>query len=112
MSTFKNNQLKMNAFGDIKNIMKLRKEAKSIQKKLKSIHVEAEEGDIVVTISAEQEIVKVEIKNNELDSKLKATLEEQLMKAFNKGIKKSQEIAAENMKGLLGQLGGGLGDTN
>lgn len=102
----------MNAFGDIKNIMKLRKEAKSIQKKLKSIHVEAEEGDIVVTISAEQEIVKVEINNQEIDNKLKSSLEEQLVKAFNKGIKKSQEIAAENMKGLLGQLGGGLGEEN
>jgi len=101
----------MNAFGDIKNVMKLRKEAKAIQKKLKTIHVEAEEGDIVITISAEQEVVKVEIKNDSIDSKLKQSLESQLTKAFNKGVKKSQEIAAENMKGLLGQLGGGLGEA-
>lgn len=100
----------MNAFGDIKNVMKLRKEAKAIQKKLKTIHVEAEEGMIILTISAEQEVIKVEINNDELDSTIKKTLEDQLVKAFNKGIKKSQEIAAENMKGLLGQLGGGLGE--
>ncbi len=100
----------MSAFGDMKNVMKLRKEAKAIQKKLKTIHVEAEEGDIVVTISAEQEVVKVDINNDSLDSKLKSTMEENMKKAFNKGIKKSQEIAAENMKGLLGQLGGGLGE--
>ncbi len=100
----------MSAFGDMKNVMKLRKEAKAIQKKLKTIHVEAGEGDIVVTISAEQEVVKVDINNDSLDSKLKSTMEENMKKAFNKGIKKSQEIAAENMKGLLGQLGGGLGE--
>lgn len=98
----------MNAFGDIKKVMELRKQAKEIQKKLKKIHVEAEEGDVVITISAEQEVMAVEIKNESLDPKSKKNLETSLTKAFNKGIKKSQEIAAENMKGLLGELGGGL----
>ena len=100
------NLQKMSAFGDIKNMMKLKKEATAIQKKLKNIHVEAEEGNIKVTISAEQVVVKVEINDDTLDAKLKQALEENLAKSFNKGIKKSQEIAAENMKGLLGQLGG------
>lgn len=102
----------MNAFGDIKNVMKLRKQAKEIQKKLKNIHVEADDGDVTVTISAEQEVVKVEIKNDQLEEKYKKQLEEMLVKAFNKGIKKSQEIAAENMKGLLGELGGGFGGSD
>ena len=96
----------MSAFGDIKNMMKLKKEATAIQKKLKNIHVEAEEGEVKITISAEQVVVKVEINNNEIDPKIKQKLEDALLKGFNKGIKKSQEIAAENMKGLLGQLGG------
>lgn len=96
----------MSAFGDIKNMMKLKKEATAIQKKLKNIHVEAEEGEVKITISAEQVVVKVDINEPSLDPKLKQKLEESLLKGFNKGIKKSQEIAAENMKGLLGQLGG------
>lgn len=98
----------MNAFGDIKKVMELRKQAKEIQKKLKKIHVEAEEGNIVITISAEQEVISVEIKDENMDPKVKSALEANLTKGFNKGIKKSQEIAAENMKGLLGELGGGL----
>jgi DNA-binding protein YbaB len=101
----------MGKFQDMKNILKLRKEAKEIQKKLKNIHIEADEDTITVTINAEQNVVKVEIKD-EIDAALKRKLEENLVKAFNKGIKKSQAVAAENMKGLLGQLGGGLGDLS
>ena len=35
-------------------------------------------------------------------------LEKDLVTAFNKGIKKSQEIAATNMKDILSQMGGGF----
>jgi len=98
----------MNTFKDVKNLMKLRKEAKAIQKKLSNIHIESESGPVVVTINGEQKVVKVEIQIEGLDPKIKRTLEDALVIAFNKGVKKSQEIAAENMKDILGQLGGGM----
>lgn len=100
----------MGMFDDTKKLLKLRKEAKEIQKKLKNIHIEADEGDVTITINAEQVVMKVDIKNDTLDSSMKRTLEENLVTAFNKAIKKSQTIAAENMKGILGELGGGMGD--
>jgi len=97
----------MNAFGDVKKLMKLRKEAKVIQKKLKNIHIEAEEGNVKVTINGEQKVVNVEITLEEASETNIKKLENNLIIAFNKGVKKSQEVAAENMKDILGQLGGG-----
>jgi DNA-binding protein YbaB len=99
----------MSTFQDMKKLLQLRKEAKEIQKKLKNIHIEADEGNITVTINAEQNVIKVEIKDDQLEPSMKRKLEDNLVKAFNKGIKKSQSIAAENMKGILGNLGGDLG---
>lgn len=96
----------MSKFQDMKKILKLRKEAKEIQGKLKNIHIEADEGDVTVTINAEQEVQAVTIKNSPLEGTALRELEQSLVKAFNKGIKKSQSIAAENMKGLLSELGG------
>lgn len=99
----------MGMFDDTKKMLKLRKEAKEIQKKLKSIHIEADEGNITITISAEQNVVKVEINDDQMDQSVKKKLEDNLVSAFNKALKKSQAVAAENMKGILGELGGGLG---
>lgn len=96
-------------FDDTKKLLKLRKEAKEIQKKLKNIHIEADEGNITITISAEQNVVKVDINDDQMDQSIKKKLEENLVSAFNKALKKSQAVAAENMKGILGELGGGLG---
>jgi DNA-binding protein YbaB len=99
----------MGMFDDTKKLLKLRKEAKEIQKKLKNIHIEADEGNVTITISAEQEVVKVDIKDDTMAVDLKRKLESNLVVSFNKAIKKSQAVAAENMKGILGELGGGLG---
>lgn len=96
----------MSKFQDMKKILKLRKEAKEIQGKLKNIHIEADEGNVTVTINAEQQVMAVQIKESPLDATLTRELEQNLVKAFNKGIKKSQSIAAENMKGILSELGG------
>jgi len=98
----------MNAFKNVKDLMKLRKDAKAIQKKLSNIHIEAESGPVTVTINGEQKVVTVSLNIEGLDPKTKRSLEDALVIAFNKGVKKSQEIAAENMKDILGQLGGGM----
>lgn len=98
----------MNSFQDVKKMMKLRKEAKKVQKKLKNIHIEAEDGPITVTINGEQKVIDVKIDAPDMDEKAKKTFEEALVTCFNKGIKKSQEVAADNMKDILGELGGGM----
>lgn len=91
---------------DIKKLMELRKEAKNIQAKLKKIHIEASDDQNVVkiTMDAEQKVLNVEV----LQEVAKDQLQSSLVEAMNKAIKKSQEIAAENMKGILGDLSAGM----
>lgn len=97
----------MSKFDDVKKMMKLRKDAKNVQKKLKNIHIEADEDNITVTINAEQTVMAVEIRDESIPPEIRKKLEGNLVIAFNKGIKKSQSIAAENMKDILAELGGG-----
>ena len=86
--------------------MELRKEAKNIQAKLKKIHIEAndEKNIVKITMDAEQKVLSVEIQQEVAKDQMQAALVE----AMNKAIKKSQEIAAENMKGILGDLSAGM----
>lgn len=96
----------MGKMQDMQKMLKLRKQAKSVQKKLKNIHIEATDGDITITFNGEQKAVKVDLALSDLDPKLKKSMEKSIMEAINKGIKKSQEIAAANMKDIMDQFGG------
>ncbi|MBI4975729.1 YbaB/EbfC family nucleoid-associated protein [Candidatus Peregrinibacteria bacterium] len=89
-------------FDKAKNLYKLQKQARDIKHKLKNTHIEAEEGEVIVTINGEQEVVKIEIKSETISDKNK--LEKDLEKALNKAIKKSQQIGAELMKDVMGDF--------
>ena len=84
--------------------MKLQQEASKIQNELSNIHIEAESDGFVVTIDGQMKCIKVEIEDETL-LKDKARLEKASMEAINKGLKKSQEIAADKMKGVMGNMG-------
>lgn len=84
--------------------MKLQQEASKIQNELSNIHIEAESDGFVVTIDGQMKAVKVDIEDETL-LKDKARLEKAALEAINKGLKKSQEIAAEKMKGVMGTMG-------
>ncbi len=90
-------------FDQAKNLYQLQKQAKEIKKELQNIHIEAEVEGVVVIINGEQEVVSVTISEDAHQNPNK--LQENLVKAFNKAIKKSQQIAAEKMKGVMGGLG-------
>ena len=90
----------MNLFGQAKDLYKLQKQAKKIKKDLKNLHIEAEVNGIVVVISGEQEVVEVRIPEN-----FEGELQKDLVAAFNKAIKKSQEVAAERMRDMMGGMG-------
>ena len=92
-------------FQQAKDMYKLQKEAKTIKKELANIHIEAEEDGVIVTINAEMEVMDVKISDEALQNKV--SLEKSLVKAFNKGLKKGQEIAAEKMKGVKSMMGMG-----
>lgn len=89
-------------FDKAKDMYKLQKQARKIKGELKNTHIEAEHEGVTVTINGEQEVIKIEISDEAVGNKKK--LEESLVKATNKGIKKSQQIGAEMMKEVMGDL--------
>ena len=93
----------MGMFDQAKNLYQLQKQAKDIKKELVNIHIEAEVEGIIVIINGEQEVISVTIPESAYQNPKK--LDENLVKAFNKAIKKSQQIAAEKMKGVMGSMG-------
>jgi len=93
----------MGKMQQMKDLYKLQKQAKEIKKKLKNIHIEAEEEGVKITVNAEQEVISVEISDEAMQDKTK--LEMNLLKCLQKGLKKAQEVAAVNMKDIMGQMG-------
>lgn len=93
----------MGMFDQAKNLYQLQRQAKEIKKELKNTHIEAEVDGIIVIIDGEQEVVSVTIPEEANQNPRK--LEENLVKAFNKAIKKSQQIAADKMKPIMGGMG-------
>ncbi len=89
-------------FDKAKNLYKLQKEARRIKKELSNTHIEAEQDGVIVTINGEQEVKSVKISDEAMTDKNK--LQDSLEKAFNKGVKKSQQIGAEMMKDIMGDM--------
>lgn len=89
-------------FDKAKNLYKLQKQAREIKGQLKNTHIEAEQEGVTVVINGEQEVMSILISDEALINKKR--LEENILKCFNKAIKKSQQIGAELMKGVMGDL--------
>ncbi len=95
----------MGIFGQAKDLYKLQKEAKKVKSELKNLHIEAEVDGIVVTVSAEMEVIDVKLDEKWLAADKKDEVQKKLQEAINKGLKKAQEVAAEKMQALMGGLG-------
>lgn len=92
-------------FQKMKDMYKMQKQAKAIKSELKQIHVEAEENGVVVVVSAEQELISVDIPAEMLNADNKKKIEKSILLATQKAMKKAQQIAAEKMKSVMGDLG-------
>ena len=84
----------------------MQREAKRIKKELKNIHVEAEAnassgGLVKVVVSAEQEIVAIEIAAEVARGEIPGLLKD----ALNRAMKKAQVVSSERMQGLMGEMG-------
>ena len=91
--------------------MKMLNELRKAQKDLKNeiVEVEAGDGAVVVQITGELKVKKVTIDPERVDLEDIAELERWIENCF-RGYAKAQEIAADKMKPLMGQLGNlGLG---
>ena len=99
----------MNMFGKARDIYKLQKQAKQIKKELSNIHIEAETDGVVVTVNAEMEVISVKIPPEMLTTENAEKVQEAIVSATNKAIKKAQQIAAEKMKTVMADMQGLMG---
>lgn len=91
------------AFDQMKMLNDLRKAQKKLGKEI--IEVEAGEGAVVVQISGELKIKSVKINPAMVDLEDIEELEHWIEIAVRDGLAKAQEVAAEQMKPLMGGLG-------
>ncbi len=95
----------MTSFSQARDMFRMQREAKRIKKELASIHVEAEAGDmnagVKVVVSAEMEIVSIEVYPGTPIERVGALLKD----ALNRAMKKAQVVSSEKMQGLMGEMG-------
>jgi len=84
-------------------VMKLKKAQKDLAKEL--VEVEAGDGAVVIQISGELKIVSVQIDPEKVDLSNIGELEGWIKAAVRDGLTAAQEVAAEKMKPLMGNLG-------
>jgi DNA-binding protein YbaB len=90
-----------------KDMYKLQRQAKIIKKELKNIHIEAETDGVVVVVNGEQNFIDATVPEA-LAGDVKR-IAKAFVEASNKAIKKSQMIAADKMKDVMGGMGGLFG---
>jgi len=91
------------AFDQVKMLNKLRKAQSDLKKEI--IEVESGDGAVVVQITGELKIKKINIDPAQVDLDDIAELEHWIEIAVRDGLAKAQEVAAEKMKPLMGGLG-------
>ena len=90
-------------FNQAKMVMKIKKAQKELANEI--IEVEAGDGAVVVRITGEQKIKKITIDPEQVDLDDIGELERWIETAVKDAISRSQQVAAEKMKPLMGGLG-------
>ena len=85
----------------MKDLYNMQKQAKAIKKELSAIHIEAEVDWVVVTMTAEMEIVSIVIPDEMMGAWNNARLAEAVKGAISKAKKKAEQISAEKMKAMM-----------
>jgi len=85
---------------------KMMMEARRIQKELRNtkIKVEKADGKIKVILNGEQKVEDIEIDPEILSPDNELLIKNSLHEAFSEAIRKSQQVAADRMKGIAGDL--------
>ena len=91
----------MSGFSKMKDMYKIQRDAKRIKKELKNVHVEAEASGVKVVVSAEQEVISIEI----APEVLREDIPRLVMDALNRALGKAQIVASEKMQGIMQQMG-------
>lgn len=98
-------------FSKAGEMMKLQQEAMKVKKELENTFIEAEVNGLVITVNGEMKVEKVDFETADLIEWLsvsqKEALQNAILESVNKGVKKSQEVAASKMQGVMSQMGMG-----
>jgi len=94
-------------FGKVKDLYRLQKQAREVQKELKDTEIEAKSNDgwVTVVFNGEQHLVEVQLSEEALKPENKKELEKQILNTVGQAISRSQALAAEKMKSVMGGMG-------
>jgi DNA-binding protein YbaB len=82
----------MKQLGDLK---KMRDQAMEIQKRLADIKITVEHKGVTVVLTGDQKVISISGENDF----------QKITEAVNEGLKQSQKVAADEMKGMMGGMG-------
>lgn len=93
-------------FGKMRDLYKLQKQAREIQRELKDTEIEARSNDgwVSVVFNGEQHLTEVTLAEEALRPENKRELEKQILNTVSQAISRSQALAAEKMKDVMGGL--------
>lgn len=91
----------------MKQLLEIKRQAEILKKQLDETAVEATEvAGIKIVITGSQQIRSIEIDEHYLRPESRSRLEEDLARAVNEAIKKSQKVAAQRMASVMPDLRG------
>jgi DNA-binding protein YbaB len=85
-------------FDKLKQMYDLKRKADAMKKELESEVIDVQSGEVLVRINAAQKIQRLEYPADISPDKLKD--------AVNKALDEAQKVAAKQMQGMMGGLGG------
>ena len=87
--------------------MKMLNQMRKLQKELgkEIVEVEAGDGAVIIQISGEMKVVSVKVDKDKLDDANADEIEGWIKAAMRDGLKEAQDMAAEKMKPMMGNLG-------
>jgi len=93
-------------FSMLKQAQEIKSKLDQAQKELSNLTVEADSGRgaVRVTMNGQQRVISVKISPQMIEPNKAEQLEELVLKSVNEAIKKSQKLAAKQLKGLTGGL--------
>ena len=96
----------LKGLGDVGNLMKLQKEMKNIQKKMKASRVEGEsnDGSVKATVNGEFSLLDISISPELVAQGDAKKIEKMVVSAVTNAVEKMKRQSAEEMKSLTGGL--------
>ncbi|MFA5200404.1 MAG: YbaB/EbfC family nucleoid-associated protein [Candidatus Omnitrophota bacterium] len=87
----------------MKALFEMQKKMQEVKRRLDSatFDIQSPDGAVKITMNGAQEVKDIAIKDN-LDESERAHLADSIKDAFNRAIKRSQDIAAQKMKEVTG----------